>query len=97
MGTYIVLVHFTEQGIRNVKQIRERAKAAVSAAEALKVAVKGIYWTMGRYDAVVIADAPNDETLAAWVLGLGSLGNVRTETLRAFSSDEMQRILSAIP
>jgi uncharacterized protein with GYD domain len=97
MVTYILLVHFTDQGIRNVKQIRERAKAAVSAGEALDVGVKGIYWTMGRYDAVVIADAPNDEALNAWVLGLGSLGNVRTETLRAFSSDEMQRILAAIP
>lgn len=96
MGTYIVLTSFTDQGIRNVKQTPNRAKAATASAEKLGIKVKEIYWTLGQYDAVLIADAPNDEAITAWALGTGSLGNVRTQTMRAFSAEETERILAKI-
>lgn len=97
MATYISLINFTDQGIRNVKQSPERAKAATQAAEKLGIKVKDVYWTLGQYDAVLIADAPNDEAITAWALGTGSLGNVRTQTMRAFSAEETNRILAKIP
>ncbi|SRR5712692_5459790 len=97
MATVIVLINFTDQGIRNVKQTIDRGKAATAAAEKLGIKVKDIYWTLGQYDAVLIADAPNDEAITAWALGTGSLGNVRTQTMRAFSTEETQRILAKIP
>jgi len=97
MATVIMLANFTDQGIRNVKQTTERAKAAASAAEKLGIKVKDIYWTLGQYDAVLIADAPDAEAVAAWGLSVGSLGNIRTQTMRAFSAGEMNRILAKIP
>ena len=97
MATYISLINFTDQGVRNVKQSTERAKAATQAAEKLGIKVKDIYWTLGQYDAVLIADAPNDEVITSWALGTGSLGNVRTQTMRAFSPEETNRILAKIP
>ncbi len=97
MATVIVLINFTDQGIRNVKQTIDRGKAATAAAEKLGIKVKDIYWTLGQYDAVLIVDAPNDEAITAWALGTGSLGNVRTQTMRAFSTEETQRILAKIP
>lgn len=97
MATYVALVNFSDQGIRNVKQTPERAKAVIAAAEKLGVKVKDNYWTMGAYDAVLIADAPNDEAITAWALGTGSLGNIRTQTMRAFSAEEMKGILAKIP
>ena len=97
MATVIVLINFTDQGLRNVKQTTERAKAATAAAQKLGIKVKEIYWTLGQYDAVAIADAPDAEAVIAWALGLGSLGNVRTQTMRAFSAEEMNRVLAKIP
>ena len=97
MATYIVLINFTDQGIRNVKQTTERAKALTAAAQRLGIKVKDIYWTLGAHDAVLVADAPNDEAITAWTLGAGSLGNIRTQTMRAFSADELNKILAKIP
>jgi uncharacterized protein with GYD domain len=97
MATYIVLVNLTDQGIRNVKQSPERAKAAIAAAEKLGIKVKDIYWTLGAHDLVIVADAPGDESITAWGLSVSSLGNVRTQTMRAFSPDETTRILEKIP
>ncbi len=97
MALHVVLINYTDQGIRNVKQSPERAKAAIAAAEKLGIKLKDIYWTLGAYDLVCVADAPNDEAIIGWALGLGSLGNVRTETMRAFSSNEMNTILAKIP
>jgi len=97
MATVIVLVNFTDQGIRNIKQTTERAKAATAAAEKLGIKVKDIYWTLGRYNAVLIADASDAEAVTAWALGTGSLGNIRTQTMRAFSAEEMNRTLAKIP
>jgi uncharacterized protein with GYD domain len=96
MATYIVLLNFTDQGIRNVKQSPERRKAAIAAAEKLGIKVKDDYWTLGAYDIVLIADAPNDEAIMAMALGAGSQGNIRTQTMRAFSADEINTILAKI-
>jgi uncharacterized protein with GYD domain len=97
MATYISLVHFTDQGIRQIKQTTERAKALGAMASKLGVKIKDTYWTMGAYDAVLVSDAPDDEAITALALNLGSLGNVRTQTMRAYSADEMKKILAKLP
>ena len=97
MATYIVLLNYTDQGIRNVKQLPERIKAGTAAAEKLGIKVKDRYSTMGAYDAVLIVDAPNDEAVTTWVLSIGSRGNNRTQTMRAYSVGEMERILAKVP
>lgn len=96
MAAYIVLVNFTDQGVRNVKQSPERAKAATAAGEKLGVKIKEVYWTLGAYDAVLVADAPNDEAITAWALSTGSLGNIRTQTMRAFSANEINKVLAKV-
>ncbi len=97
MANYIVLVNFTDQGIRNVKQTTERAKVLNAAAARLGIKIKDTYWTMGAYDAVLLADAPDDDSITALALSAGSLGNIRTQTMRAYSADEMSNILSKLP
>lgn len=97
MPTYIALVNFTDQGVRRIRQTTERAKALVNAARHLGIAIKDIYWTMGQFDAVFSAEAPDDETMTAFVASMASLGNIRTQTLRAFSAEEMNRILAKLP
>ena len=97
MANFIALVNFTDQGVRQIRQTGERAKALVSAAANLGVRIKNIYWTMGAFDAVFIAEAPDDETMTAFAMSMGSLGNIRTQTLRAFSADEMNEIVKKVP
>jgi uncharacterized protein with GYD domain len=97
MATYVVLVNFTEQGIRHIKQTTERAKQLVNAAANLGITIKDIYWTMGAYDAVFTADGPDDDTMTALAVSMGAIGNIRTQTMRAFSADEMKRILDKLP
>jgi uncharacterized protein with GYD domain len=97
MATYVVLVNFTDQGIRHIKQTTERAKQLVNAAANLGITIKDIYWTMGAYDAVFTADGPDDDTMTALAVSMGSIGNIRTQTMRAFSADEMKRILDKLP
>ncbi len=97
MSTYIVLINFTDQGIRNVKQSPERAKALTAAAEKHGIKLKDRYWTMGAYDGVVVFDAPNEEAITTWALSVGSQGSIRTQTLRAFSPDEMNTMLAKLP
>jgi uncharacterized protein with GYD domain len=96
MPTYIVLGQFTEQGIRNVKDTSKRADAAKQLAKKLGAKVLDLYWTIGRYDVALILEAPDDETMVAFGLSSGKLGNVRTETLRAFTQAETNRILSRV-
>ena len=97
MATFISLVNFTQQGIQNYKASPERAAKFKSMAQKAGVTVKEIYWTIGPHDAVLIMDAADDETMAAVMLGLGALGSVRTLTLRAFNSSEMEEIISKVP
>ena len=97
MSTYIALVTFTDQGVRYIRQTTERSKGLVNAAANLGIRIKDIYWTMGVYDAVFTADAPDDETMTAFAASMGALGNIRTQTMRAFSADEMNKILTKLP
>ena len=89
MVVYVVLSKFTDQGIRNVKESPKRAEAFKQMAQTLGVTVKEIFWTQGRYDIVTIVEAPDEASAMSLDLSLGALGNVRTETLRAFSAAEM--------
>ena len=97
MHTYIWLVKFTDQGIRNVKETTKRAKSFKEMAEKKGAKVKEILWTMGRYDLVLVIDAVDDETMSRLALGLGMLGNAKTETLKAFSAQEMDQIIMGLP
>ena len=96
MATFIMLASFTEQGVKNAKQTIERADAFRHMAEKLGVKVKDLYWTLGSRDVVAICDAPNDEAATALALSVSGRGNVRSETLRAFSFDEMKGILGKL-
>ncbi|MGH7825160.1 MAG: GYD domain-containing protein [Candidatus Binatia bacterium] len=97
MAIYIALVTFTDQGIRHIKQTTERAKGLVDAASRMGINIKDVYWTMGPFDALFTAEAPDDEAMTTLAVSLGSLGNVRTQTMRAFSADEMNKILGKLP
>ena len=97
MSTYIWLVNWTDQGIRNVKETTKRAKSFKETAEKMGVNIREILWTMGRYDIVLVIDAPNDETISRLALGLDMGGNAKTETLKAFSATAMEQILKGFP
>jgi uncharacterized protein with GYD domain len=94
LATYIVLNNFTDQGIRNFKDTTKRADAIREMAKKLGVTAKEFYWTLGSYDIVDIFDAPDDASMAAFLASLGAAGNVRTQTLRAFSQADMNGILA---
>jgi len=96
MATYISLLSFTEQGIRNIKDSPDRYGTFKAMAEKLGVTVKGFYYTVGRYDAVVIVEG-SDEAVTTALLKAGSLGNVRSESLRGFSVDEAKRLIGNLP
>ena len=94
MVAYVVLANFTEQGIRNAKESPKRAEAFKAMAKTFGVTVREILWTQGRFDIVTILDAPDEESFMSLTLSLCALGNVRTESLRAFSADEMTKAVS---
>jgi uncharacterized protein with GYD domain len=96
MATFITLLNFTDQGIRNVKESPDRYGAFKAMAEKLGITIKSAYWTVGHYDMVVVVDGP-EEAAVSVLLKLGSLGNVRTQTLRGFSEEEMRQIVSNMP
>ncbi len=97
MPTFITTMHFTEQGIKAVKDTSNRAAAFQAAAQKMGVKVTGIYWTLRAFDGVIICEAPDEATVTAAMLHLGSLGNIRTQTARAFDATEMQKILGLLP
>lgn len=96
MAKYVVLGNFTDQGIRAVKDTSKRAKAFREAAKSLGVTIKDIFWTLGRYDVVLTMEAPGDETMASLMMKIGSLGNLTSQTLRAFDESEIDAILSKL-
>ena len=96
MPTYIVLGNFTDQGIRNIKDSPKRASAVKEGAKKVGASVKSLYWTLGAYDVALVVDAPDDQSVAALLFSIGSLGNVRTQSLKAFEADEVERILGKI-
>lgn len=97
MPTYISLLHFTQKGVENIKDGPKRVDAAKQAFRAAGAELKAFYLVTGQYDALVISEAPNDETVAKLALATAALGNVRTETLRAFTEDEYRKIIASLP
>ena len=96
MATFVILSTFTDQGIRSVKQTTQRAEAAKAAAKKVGVEMREIFWTLGQYDVVAIVDAPDEAAVTAFALTLAGAGNVRSQTLRAFSKGDMDKILEKV-
>ena len=97
MATYVVLAQFTDQGIRNIKNSPQRAGLAMELAKSFGCEMKEIYWTLGQYDIVTIVEAPDEQSFTSFGYALGSAGNVRTQTLRAFTKDEFSASLARLP
>lgn len=96
VASYVALVHWTEQGVKNAKDTVERAQSFRKDLERRGGKLNSILWTQGRYDIVIAMEAPDDETIMAALLAVGGLGNVRTETLRAYNETEMASILGKV-
>jgi uncharacterized protein with GYD domain len=96
MGLYISLCNWTDQGIKNVKQTTKRLDAAKKAAAKQGVTIKDTYYTIGNYDFVVLAEAPDDATISRFLLSVAALGNVHSVTMRAFTVDEMSGIVGKL-
>ncbi len=95
--TYISLVQFTDKGIQNAKQTTQRVAAWAAKVQSMGVTIKQMYWTLGQYDQVCIFEAPDDETAASVLLAADMQGNIRTQTMRAFTASEMDKILTKVP
>lgn len=93
MPSYVTLINFTDQGISTFKETTKRAEAAAQLAEKLGGSLKEVYWCLGPYDIVGILDMPDDESATAFALQLSSQGNIRTSTMRAFTSDEITKVI----
>ena len=96
MATYLVLINFTDQGIRTLKDSPKRADDAKELAQSFGLEIRETFWTLGAYDGALLLDAPDEAALTAWALKVGSLGNVRTQTLRAFSAGEFELLIRKI-
>jgi uncharacterized protein with GYD domain len=96
MPTYVTLLHYTDQGVRNIKESPNRVDAAKKAFQAAGGELKQFYLAMGRYDAVLVGELPDDETSARIALTFGALGNVRTETMRVFTEGEFRKIVASL-
>jgi uncharacterized protein with GYD domain len=97
MPSYIVLMKLTEQGAKAIKDAPARIEAGIKGWEAMGGKMTGFFVVMGDYDYVAVGEAPNDETAATFALALGSLGNVKTTTLRAFTKDEFAALVKKLP
>lgn len=96
MATYLMLLNWTDQGIRNVKESPKRLDAAKKTAKDMGGEVKAFYMLQGSYDLALIVEMPHDEKLAAFVLKAGSAGNVRTTTFKAYSEEEYRKIIGGL-
>jgi uncharacterized protein with GYD domain len=96
MTTYVTLYNFTEQGLKTIKDTVKRTEMAKKAAEAQGMRVKDVLWVQGQYDVVVISEASDDTKATAFALNTLKLGNVRGQTLRAFTAAEMEKILEHV-
>jgi uncharacterized protein with GYD domain len=97
MPTYISLVQFTDKGIQAAKETTRRVADWAAKVKSMGVSIKQMYWTLGHYDQVCVFDAPDDETAASVLLAADMLGNIRTQTMRAFTTSEMEKILTKLP
>ena len=96
MSLYVVLVNWTDQGARNVKDTVKRGEAFVAAAKQYNCKVRELLWTMGSYDAVAIVEAPNDEAMSTLSLSTAMQGNVRTLTMRAYEKDAFAKVIAGL-
>jgi uncharacterized protein with GYD domain len=97
MQTYITLATFTQKGIENIKEGPHRLEQAKKTFEAMGAKIKDFYLVTGKYDMIVVVEAPDDETIAKLALIIGSKGTSRTVTLRAFKEDEYRKIIDELP
>ncbi len=97
MPTYITLLRYTPKGIENIRESPKRLDAAKQAFRLLGAEIKAFYLVTGQYDAVVISEAPDEETLVQAAVATASIGNVRTESFRAFTEDEYRKIIATLP
>ena len=96
MGHYITLIRYTQQGAAKTKESPARLEAAKKAAEAAGGKIHAWYLTMGKYDAVIISEFPNDEASAKFMLSTGSMGDITTQTLKAFTEAEYRKIVASL-
>ena len=96
MATFVSTINFTRQGITNIRDTTKRAASFTSEAQKMGVEVTEMLWTLGAADGLLIFEAPDDKTASALMLQLASLGNVQTQTTRAFREAEMSQILSKL-
>ncbi|MCP3472199.1 GYD domain-containing protein [Bradyrhizobium sp. CCGUVB1N3] len=97
MATFILTINWTDQGIRNVKDAPKRSEAAKALARKVGVEIKEVYLTSGTHDILVVAEAPLGDHITKFALALGSLGNVRTSTSRAWTEAEWAKLISELP
>lgn len=97
MASYLVLFRFTEKGLESIKESPFRVEKAKGVFKELGANVKQFYALLGAYDTMFVAEAPNDETIAKAAIAVASLGNVRTEVMRAFSEEEFRQIIAGLP
>ncbi len=97
MPTFILSLNWTDQGIRAVKDAPKRAQTAQELAKKVGVELKEVYLTSGDADLLIIVDAPNGDNVAKFAISLGSQGNVRTRTARAWRQSEFQKLISELP
>lgn len=97
MASYVMLFNYTHQGIERIKESPARIDAARQALRSVGGELKQWYLAMGKYDGVVVIEAPDDETVAKFALATGALGNVRTETLRVFTEEEFRKMVADLP
>ena len=97
MATYISLVQFTDKGMQAAKQTTRRIADWAAKVQSMGVSIKQMYWTLGQYDQVCVFETPDDETAASALLLADMLGNIRTQTMRAFTAAEMEKILDNVP
>ena len=96
MPTYIVLMNWTDQGVRNVRETVHRREQTDELAQKHGARIVQTYWTVGPYDIVAILEGPDEESVTAVMLELGSAGNLRTTTLRAYDREEMSGIVQRL-
>jgi len=97
MPTYISLVQFTDKGIQAAKETTQRVADWAAKVQSMGVSIKQMYWTLGQYDQVCVFEAPDDETAASVLLAADLLRNIRTQTMRALTTSEMEKILAKVP
>lgn len=97
MSTYIMLINYTDQGIRNIKSSPKRADAARFLAKSCGADLKELFLTLGLYDLVLLVEAANDESVAKFALALDSIGNVRSVTMKAFGEQQYRNIIETLP